>query len=213
PQFGFGALAFQTDLLDGGFATRGEFGGSGPLEIDTLGAYQVYATLVLEATQFFTVSASLGGVNFLAAVESLDDGEVLYVRPPGLTTVIDQRLDPGGEEFAGQAWQSLGVVTVGIDNPDIEVRISAAAEGLVAADAVRLVRVDLPVQQPLPALEVLGFPATRSTTAPTRSSCPRCRPRASRRSSIGTTRRRSRRSRTAPATRPRSTCRAGTMCR
>ena len=143
PQLGVGQVAFQTALLQSGFGTLTEFGGTGNAQTLTqLLGHKVYATLIPEATAFFTVSATRGETNFLASVETLTDGQVLYVRPPGLTAHVDQTQAPSGPEFAGRPWENIGTITVGPNSPDIEVVIKQATQGLVAVDSVRLVKVD-----------------------------------------------------------------------
>jgi hypothetical protein len=80
-------------------------------------------------------------------VETLNDGEVLYVREPGLTVTLNQRNAPNDLQFAGRGWERLGVITVtpdatSPDSPAIEVLITQASGGIVAADGVILRRVD-----------------------------------------------------------------------
>ncbi|HWC66681.1 MAG TPA: PKD domain-containing protein, partial [Acidimicrobiales bacterium] len=152
PRLVVGDLEQPVALLQGGFLTLTQFGGDGAPDVLTaLEAGGVYALLIPEATAFFTVTAQQNSVNFLASVESLEDGQVLFVRPPGLTVDVDQTLAPAGESFGGRPWQSLGVITVGPDAPDIEVLVKEATAGLAAVDAVRLVRVDTV----LPSLKLL----------------------------------------------------------
>jgi hypothetical protein len=153
PKIGFGAIDFRTELLQGGFANEARFGGSGPQVIQGLDGFQVYMTLIEEGTDALSASAVLDGVDYFGDIESLADGQVLYIREPGLRATVDQRLAPADVTFGGRSWESLGTITVGNDGRDLEVLITRAGQGIVAADGVLFRRVD----ETLPNLEYLGL--------------------------------------------------------
>jgi len=142
PRIGAGALGFQTQLLVTGMAHDPRFGGSGPQMLTTLDAGQVFVLLIEEDTQFVTVSAERGNVNFIAAIETLGDGQVLYLREPGLSVAVNQQAAPAGEMLGARPWQLLGEVRVAPDNDTLEVVVNSAAPGIVAADGVRLVALE-----------------------------------------------------------------------
>ena len=155
PMLGVGAQAFQHALMLGGWMRDGQFVTDGGLDpLAHLNPGEIYAMLVPEDTSFFTVTASLGSgqdkVSFLASTETLSDGQVLFVRPPGGTATVNQQLAPAGEEIGGTTWQQLvlhqgggtsGTVHVGSTSPELEILLSDASGGLVAADAVMLRKV------------------------------------------------------------------------
>ncbi|MFN0040815.1 MAG: LamG-like jellyroll fold domain-containing protein, partial [Burkholderiales bacterium] len=157
PTLRVGSAGEKQAFLQGGFAQDTRFGGDGVPDVLTqLGAYGVYALLIPEAAGDISVGAQRGSVEYTASVETLKDGAVLYVRDPGLTVHLDQRVAPIGETFGGRPWQVIGEINITPDDttalsPAIELLLSQATAGLVAADGVRLVKVD----QVLPELRVL----------------------------------------------------------
>ncbi|MCW5625793.1 MAG: hypothetical protein KIT73_13865, partial [Burkholderiales bacterium] len=157
PKLGIGDLGHETALLLGNFATLAQFGGAGATTLDELGAYGVYATLIPEAEAIVRASGDVDGVNFQGKAVDLADGDTMFIRPPGIVAHVDQRDAPDGESFGGKTWESLGIVNVTEDptQPDgLKVQVFLnAADGLVAADGVRLKRVDAV----LPELRVLGL--------------------------------------------------------
>ena len=84
------------------------------------------------------------GVDLLASTDVLLDGQVLYLSEPGLLAEVDQTQAEDGPELGGQAWQSIGQVTVGDGSDRIEISVQNAASGIFAADAVRLARERFP---------------------------------------------------------------------
>ena len=157
PKLGAGQVGFETGLLHGDFTTRPEFGGSGPTALTQLGAYGVYATLIPESVQAVTASGSVGTINYQGKSVFLENGDTMFIRPPGIVATLDQRSAPTGATYGGKSWQSLGVVNVTNDPTQLDgLKVQVVlnhADGLAAADAVRLERID-PV---LPSLRVLGL--------------------------------------------------------
>ncbi len=156
PMLGVGAQGFQHELMLGGWTRDGQFVmGTAPEILDHLNPGDVYAMLIPEDTSDFTVSASLGSglekVSFLASTETLNDGQVLFVRPPGGTATVNQQLAPARAEIGGTTWQQLQLhqgsgqtsltVHVGASSPELVIQLSDASGGLVAADAVMLRKV------------------------------------------------------------------------
>jgi len=62
----------------------------------------IYATLVPEDTEIFTASASVDGINYLGKALDLEDGQVMFIRPPGLENTVDQTQSPKGSRLAGR---------------------------------------------------------------------------------------------------------------
>jgi len=161
PALRIGSVGAKAGLLSGGFAEDLRFGGDGqPDPVTTLDPFAVYALLVPEDAQRFSVSAVRGtgpvAVEFAGSVETLDDGQVLYVRPPGLTVNLDQRSAPDDLVFGGRPWETIGTISVApddtnADSPAVDILIREARGGLVAADGAMLRRID-PV---LPQLRLL----------------------------------------------------------
>ena len=108
-----------------------------------------------------------GDTHFLASVQDLADGQVLFVRPPGLTAHVDQTQAPSGPSFAGRPWDNIGTITVGPDSPDIQVVVKQATAGVVAVDSVRLVKVDqmLPPEKIALAIAALDKSSDQSASA------------------------------------------------
>ncbi|MCX7891791.1 MAG: Ig-like domain-containing protein [Burkholderiales bacterium] len=162
PTFLAGGIGTKQALLVGGTAADPIFGDGTPDVLAHLGAHQVYALLVQESTQQFSFATTRNGVEFVASVETLADGAVLYVREPGLRAVVNQRLAPDDETFGGRPWKVLGTITVAPDSsqpdsPSLQVLINDAVGGLVSADAVMLRKVD-PVLPNLRFLSLTGNP-------------------------------------------------------
>ena len=90
PSFGAGTVGFLTALVQGGFANDAAFGGGGDTVITTLGAHQIYATLVPEAAvSDFTIGATYGGQSLSESAETLGLGETLYLVPePGTAWLV-----------------------------------------------------------------------------------------------------------------------------
>ncbi|HYR24759.1 MAG TPA: LamG domain-containing protein, partial [Aquabacterium sp.] len=163
PAMVIGGTGAKVALKQGGWAIDSTFGGDGvPDDILQLGAYQVYVLLIPELTDGFSFSATQGDIDFIGNVDALPDGAVLYMREPGLRAVVDQTQAPSGFEFGGKQWSSLGTVQVADDPsvaglPGIEVLISQAKDGLVAADGVMLRKIE-PVLPELRLLTLTGNP-------------------------------------------------------
>ena len=163
PKLGMGQLGFQEELKAAGFLHDPRFGAFDAADADLaqLDGYQIYATLVPETQAFFTASASVDGVNYIGKALNLADGEIMFIRPPGLVAQVDQRLVPETDfGLGGRPFQSLGIVEVSADPtalpPDglkLEVLLNQSFEGLVSADGVLLRRVDTV----LPSLRVLNL--------------------------------------------------------
>jgi len=66
---------FAVGLMQGGFADNPLFGGAGPSLLDSLGAFEVYATLVPEGGTLF--NASVQGMNPISA--HLGNGEWVFL--------------------------------------------------------------------------------------------------------------------------------------
>jgi hypothetical protein len=162
PHLGVGLLGFETPLQQGGYQNDPLFGDGTADLLAELGSDQVYVTLVPETAKYFTASASIDGVVHQGKALTLDDGAVMYVRPPGLVAVVDQTEDPQGILFGDQTFQALGRVTVtedptALDGLKLEVFLNQSSAGLAAADAVLLRRVD-PVLPDLHVLNLQGNP-------------------------------------------------------
>ena len=119
-------------------------------------------TLIPEAADGVTASATVDGVVHQGKALQLTDGQVMYVRPPGLVKVIDQTQPPAGISFGGQTFEALGIVTVtedptALDGLKLEVFLNQSSTGLAAADAVLLRRID-PVLPNLHVLDLQGNP-------------------------------------------------------
>ena len=82
PQFGAGAPSHLQLLLEGGFANDPLFGGSGPLQLGSLGGFDVYGTLIPNDTMYFALAAEVGGAYFSNAIGSLGNGQALYLATP-----------------------------------------------------------------------------------------------------------------------------------
>jgi len=110
------------------------------------GSYQVLVTWPQDASR---------ASNAAYAVYAGDDGATLLT-PEGAGSGdirVNQRFAPNGDVFDGSAWQSLGVFTVD-EHGVLRVELSSlGADGIVAADAVRLVAAG----QALPALQHLDL--------------------------------------------------------
>jgi hypothetical protein len=189
PKLGIGQAGFRTDLLQGGIAHDPRFGGSGTVTVGTdiieasevheFGAYRVYATVIQDddylpgddafgdVPKNFFFSAERDGIEYFARPEIIDDGQVVYVREPGLRGNVDQTQDPSGLTLDGTTWQSLGGTIIvgpgGVDDRTIEVSISSATAGIIAADGVMLRRVDAPTFPNLRVLDVTGNPLNNRT--------------------------------------------------
>ena len=163
PKLGAGQLGFETALTQAGLANEAAFGDGIDDVIPTLAAHGVYATLIPEATQGFTASAGVDGVNFQGKALTLADGEAMYVRPPGLVAEIDQTQSPEGTlSIGGKTFEALGTINVtedptAVDGLKVEVFLNQSSTGLAAADGVLLKRVD-PVLPNLHVLDVAGNP-------------------------------------------------------
>jgi len=157
PSIRIGSVGAKDALLMRGFGNEAEFGGDESSDVvTTFGGHRIYAMLVPETTQFFSFAATLAGSEYTGTAPTLTDGDVLYVREPGLRVTVDQRVAPNDETFAGQSWEVLGTITVSpddttADSPAMEVQIANATAGIVTADSVRLRKIDAP----LPELRVL----------------------------------------------------------
>ncbi|WP_291986182.1 PA14 domain-containing protein [Luteitalea sp.] len=108
------------------------------------GSYQVLVTWPQDASRAsnaaYAVYAGADGAALLTP-DGADSGDIR----------VNQRFAPNGAVFDGSAWQSLGVFTVD-EHGVLRVELSSlGADGIVAADAVRLVAVEqvLPVLQHL----------------------------------------------------------------
>jgi hypothetical protein len=162
-----GSVGPKQALLTGGFAEDFAFGGDGtPNVLPELAGHAVYALLVPENAQQFSISAIKPGavldVEFAASVDSLNDGAVLYVREPGLTVTVNQQTAPNDLSFGGRYWELLGTINVVPDNttpqsPAIEVFIRQAIGGVVTADAVMIRKVE-PVLPELRLLTLMNNP-------------------------------------------------------
>ena len=127
-----------------------------------LAAGGIYATLIPEAAEAFTASATIDGVAHQGKALDLADGEVMFVRPPGLVKVFDQTQAPEGITLGGRTFESVGIVSVtedptALDGLKVEVFLNQSSDGLAAADAVLLRRVD-PVLPNLHVLDLQGNP-------------------------------------------------------
>jgi len=150
PAMRIGSVGVKQNFLTGGFNQDMTFGGDGmPDDLLTFDPHAVYVISIPDSAQQFSIKATRQSddVEFAGSVETLNDGAVLYVRPPGLIVNLDQRVEPDDEVFGGRAWENIGTIVVTPDNttpdsPAIEVIISEATGGIVAADAVRLRKVD-----------------------------------------------------------------------
>ncbi|HXW09689.1 MAG TPA: tandem-95 repeat protein [Steroidobacteraceae bacterium] len=151
PTLRIGSVGERAAFRTGGTAADPVFGDGSDDPMTSFAAGAIYALLIPEAAQQFSILATreVDGVDvdFSASVEELNNGEVLYVREPGLTVMLNQRIAPDDVQFAGRSWESLGIVTVTPDtttpeSPAIEVVITDASGGIVAADGVILRRVD-----------------------------------------------------------------------
>ncbi len=97
PQLGVSAdTGFLVDLLAGGYLTDTLFGGPGPQPLTSLGAYEVYATLVSES-RAASCNAAVGDVSILGA--SLSNGDVAYATCAPAVASLDppSGCDPGDE--------------------------------------------------------------------------------------------------------------------
>jgi hypothetical protein len=162
PHLGVGLLGFEAPLQQGGYQNDPLFGDGEPDVLAELAPGQVYVTLIPETAKYFTASASVDGVVHQGKTLTLDDGAVMYVRPPGLVAVVDQTEAPEGILFGGHTFQALGRVMVtedptALDGLKLEVFLNQSSTGLAAADAVLIRRVD-PVLPNLHVLNLKGNP-------------------------------------------------------
>jgi Leucine-rich repeat (LRR) protein len=89
---------------------------------------------------------------------SIFDGDTATT--PEATLPVDQKLAPSGSVLGGVAWQSLGVFSNTTGTLRVRLTDTAATNGTVAADAVRIIAVDAETGQDkvtLPALNVLSL--------------------------------------------------------
>ena len=155
PNFGVGGQS--AGLVVGGWQRDAQFvsnapvtGRMTPLTNNQLGAYQIYATLVPENATVFNASGSVAGRDFRLSQASLTNGKAVYLQTNTLA-VVNQQLPPAGDTLAGTNYTSLG--RVGVDQGTLKLSLSASADGTVAADALRIVRVaSLTDSTPLAAL-------------------------------------------------------------
>ncbi len=127
-------------------------------DMDELPGLAVYATLVPEDTRFLAIAESADGIDLYASTDELADGQVLYMAPPALLATVDQSLAPSGTEKGGHSWQRLGVVNVETQEAEVEVSITHATPGILAADGIRLRQVDKAVLSKLELLRLDGNP-------------------------------------------------------
>ncbi|MEZ5499083.1 MAG: NHL repeat-containing protein [Steroidobacteraceae bacterium] len=80
PQFGVGG-GVSTPLLQGGFATRGEFGGNGPTTITQLSPGAVYVTLVPDGAVSVNFTGRINGRSHRVSSATLAKGEAVYSSP------------------------------------------------------------------------------------------------------------------------------------
>ncbi|HYW80524.1 MAG TPA: LamG-like jellyroll fold domain-containing protein, partial [Thermoguttaceae bacterium] len=162
PKLGVGSLGFETPLMQGGLANDPIFGDGTPDALTELAAGAIYATLIPESAEAFTASATIDGVVHQGKSLDLADGEVMFVRPPGLVAVFDQTQAPEGIALGGKTFESIGIVSVtedptALDGLKLEVFLNQSSDGLAAADAVLLRRID-PVLPNLHVLDLQGNP-------------------------------------------------------
>ena len=163
PKFGAGLLGYEQALREAGFLNDAVFGDGSDDVLAELAAHGVYATLIPEATQGFTASGGVSGVNYQGKALELADGQAMFVRPPGLVATVDQTLSPQFDaNLAGSPYQSLGFVRVTADPTaedglKLEVFLNQSGAGLAAADGVLIRRVD-PTLANLRVLDLQGNP-------------------------------------------------------
>ena len=110
--------------------------------VESIGAFEVYATLVPENVFGVTIGIESEGGAPLVSRAELRNGQVLFIG--GDSEVVNQRFEPSGEVVGGnnaRPWQSIGVVRSTGGKVTVTVG-NLGGVGNVAADAVRLVRLD-----------------------------------------------------------------------
>ncbi len=135
-------------VLQGGWARDPLYGGAGDVALTSLGAYQIYATLVPSSRTEFAFGASRADVNNgLIQVEKvkLSNGQASYLLPDVLanSVTLSQKFAPNSEVLGGVQWQSLRSVTVP-EGSDGYLRVEVQSNAAYVADAVRLSKAALP---------------------------------------------------------------------
>ena len=135
-------------LLQGGWQRDPVYGGSGDTAIASLGAYQIYATLVPSSRTEFAFGGSRATTNSgVLQVEKvkLSNGQASYLVPDVLadSTTVSQKFEPNGEVYGGVQWQSLRSVTVP-EGSNGYLRVEVQSNSAYVADAVRLSKATLP---------------------------------------------------------------------
>jgi hypothetical protein len=90
PAFGVGDLGTHhvQGLIRQGYERNPMFGGAGPEGLGPLGPRAVYMTMIpREQTGLFTVSASVAGESYLAAMDDLGNGEAMFLVVPEPTSL------------------------------------------------------------------------------------------------------------------------------
>ena len=162
PKLGVGLAGWETPLLISGWQNEPYFGDGTANALTALDADEIYVTLVPENAKIVTASATIDGVIHQGKTLDLNDDQALFVRPPGLVQVFDQTQAPVGELLGGRPFELLGVAEVtedptALDGLKLEVFLNRATDGLAAADAVLLRKVE-PVLPKLNVLNLQGNP-------------------------------------------------------
>jgi autotransporter-associated beta strand protein len=148
----------------GGYLLNPLLGGTGLQTLSQLGAYQVYATLVPAGTDVVNAGWQQGSGQVACSV-TIQNNQRLYLggsQALSPLATVNQSEPPSGKTPVetwntgdGRLWKDLG--TVAVSNGTLTVSASPTANGPVAADAVRLVRVSsLTSPQPVMPLAVLS---------------------------------------------------------
>ena len=135
-------------LMQGGWERDPQYNGAGDLALTSLGAYQIYATLVPSSRTEFAFGGSRTDVNTgIIQVEKvkLSNGQASYLVPDVVadSATLSQKFAPNSEVFGGVQWQSLRSVTVP-EGSDGYLRIEVQSSSTYVADAVRLSKAALP---------------------------------------------------------------------
>ena len=85
---------------------------------------------------------------------------------PVRTVVVDQQMNPSGDILGSRPWQSIGAFS--IDGGTLKVQLSDDANGVVIADAVRIVMIDVPDFQS-PQASLAASSSASSLATPTSS--------------------------------------------
>ena len=79
--------------------------GPGGADLLQLDGFDVYVTLIPEATGNFSLVAEVGGEQLLATTKVLEDGQALYLTAPGLLATVDQQLASDDAVEGDVPWQ------------------------------------------------------------------------------------------------------------